>query len=315
MARFESEVEECKEYVEAKKDRQEALGTTQELWDSETCKSTLFGDKWACGIHQGLAGQFWPRKAVLGIASIILKAGVSIRTHTTVTEVSRGSWSRDRSFTLSTSSGSSIIASKLIHATNGYASTLLPQLKGVLIPVRGQVIATSVVENFWIPKNLSMNDGYEYLIHRFGDKRIVYGGMRWKAETAGKEVAVCDDSTIDKFISEHLHSSLIELFPRLNDEKDFKVDYEWTGIMGYSCDNYPLIGQVGPSENEWIAAGYSGNGMPQCFGAARAVAGMIQGRAPTGANWIPMFDPRRFENEVYASKFRYTGAKLLKMDE
>ena len=300
MAQFEGEVAECRAYVEAKKDRSEALGTTQEVWDRERCVSTLSGDKWACGIHQELAGQFWPRKAVLGIASILLKKGVTIATHTMVKEISRGASHQGCRFTLATERGANILTHKLIHATNGYASSLIPQLKGVIVPVRGQVIATSPIQQFWIPKNLSMNDGYEYLIHRFEDKRIIYGGMRWKAQTAGKEVAVCDDSKIDCSVSESLSSPLINLFPALKDEPDFKIDYEWTGIMGYSVDNYPLIGQVGSDDLEWIAAGYSGNGMPQCFGAAKAVSEMITGRLPTGSKWTPMFDPRRFENEEYA---------------
>ena len=32
--------------------------------------------------------------------------------------------------------------------------------------------------------------------------------------------------------------------------------------MGYTPDELPLIGSIG--ENEYIAAGYHGNGMPKC---------------------------------------------------
>lgn len=313
LAKFEVEKEEYLEYLDDKKSRVESLRTTMGLWTPEECAERLFASKCTSGLYQSLAGQFWPRKAVFGIAQLVLSRGVNIRTNTCLRSVKRPQ-STGGHFALDSDAGP-ITCHKLVHATNGYAASLIPQYKGILVPVRGQVVATSPVSSFWIPHNLSLNDGYEYLVHRKLDKRIIYGGMRWRAQTAGKEVGVCDDSTIDETVSECLKTSLIEIFPLLKNEPNFKIDYEWTGVMGYSCDNYPLIGQVEAGCDEWIAAGYSGNGMPQCFGAAKAVSEMITGRLPTGDKWIPLFNPRRFNNPEYASKYRYTGSKHLKMEE
>jgi len=297
--------------MDCKAPRFEKLGTTAELWQGEECNRRLFGAEWKGGMYQSLAGQFWPRKAVHGIAEIVLSRGVHIRTHTCVETIDRP---RPSEFLLHTNVGH-IRCDKLVHCTNGYASKLLPRLKGAIMPVRGQIVATSPIESLWIPHNLGFNDGYEYLIHRKEDKRIIFGGNRWRASTPGREVGVCDDSTVDPQVSEGLRSSLPHLFPLLKAESNFKIDYEWTGIMGYSCDNWPLIGRMDLVQDEWIAAGYCGNGMPQCFGAAKAVSEMITGKLPTGDTWIPQFNPMRFSDPEYAAKHLYTGRKQLKMDE
>ena len=56
-----------------------------------------------------------------------------------------------------------------------------------------------------------------------------------------------------------------------------EVEAEWTGVLGFTRDRRPLIGEV--REGVWVAAGFCGHGMPQCYGAAKAIASMIAGRA------------------------------------
>lgn len=290
------------------------LDVNVEFWDGEKCNKILHGAKWKGGLYQSLAAQFWARKAVLGIAKILLERGVKIRTKASVTEVIRQESSEGKKeFLLHTGAGT-VHCNRLIHATNGYASRLLPFLTGAIVPVRGQVIVTSPVESFWIPHNMGFNDGYEYLIHRKDDKRIVFGGMRWRAGTVGKEVGVPDDSVLDEHVSDGLRSELKDLFPALRQEPGFKIEQEWSGIMGFSSDTWPLIGKASEKDDEWIAAGFSGNGMPQCFGAGKAVARMITNQLNPD-DWIPHYNPLRFRDPSYALKWLYDGSKPMKMDE
>lgn len=313
VTRFDEEMEVYKEVVEAKKEPMKKLNVEMDLWDGAKCNDVLHGTKWKGGLYQSLAGQFWPRKAVLGVAKMLLERGVHIRTKAPVTEVVRHEATNGKKeFVLHTGAGV-VHCNRLIHATNGYASRLAPQMAGAIIPVRGQVVVTSPITSFWIPHNIGFNDGYEYLIHRKEDKRIVFGGMRWRAETVGKEVGVPDDSVLDEHVSDGLRSELTELFPALKKEAGFKIEQEWSGIMGFSADTWPLIGKLSDGE-EWIAAGYSGNGMPQCFGAAKIIAEMMTGKRDP-SKWIPQFNPLRFRDSSYASKWLYDGSKPLKMDE
>jgi glycine/D-amino acid oxidase-like deaminating enzyme len=103
----------------------------------------------------------------------------------------------------------------------------------------------------------------------------------------------------------------------------FKVEHEWTGIMGYSMDGLPLVGpltplgplqgktiitttttttsihgltvrrsrhcplQDGVRAGQYIGAGYTGNGMANCFAAAKALADMISGQLQPEVILIP----------------------------
>lgn len=45
--------------------------------------------------------------------------------------------------------------------------------------------------------------------------------------------------------------------------------------MGYSTDSLPHIGAVPSKPNQFIVAGFTGNGMPQIFLSTRGIASMI----------------------------------------
>lgn len=99
----------------------------------------------------------WPLKLVTKLYQqakmrIGPRFDLTLHTHTPVTaienakvssSVSGVSTDATRGYTLSTPRGT-ITCSRVVHATNGYASHLLPLLAGPrgIVPVRGQVIAT-----------------------------------------------------------------------------------------------------------------------------------------------------------------------------
>ncbi|KAF3357928.1 hypothetical protein VdG1_05593 [Verticillium dahliae VDG1] len=65
-------------------------------------------------------------------------------------------------------------------------------------------------------------------------------------------------------------------------EGELAATYEWTGIMGYSRDFLPWVGEVpkalGGDTGLWVAAGYTGHGMPRAALCAKAVVGMMNGQ-------------------------------------
>jgi glycine/D-amino acid oxidase-like deaminating enzyme len=50
--------------------------------------------------------------------------------------------------------------------------------------------------------------------------------------------------------------------------------------MAFTPDHNPLVGPLPYRPGEYIAAGYSGHGMPITFSAGKAVAEMIAGKTP-----------------------------------
>jgi glycine/D-amino acid oxidase-like deaminating enzyme len=57
------------------------------------------------------------------------------------------------------------------------------------------------------------------------------------------------------------------------------VEAEWTGVIGLTVDGRPLVGRMPDRAGVYVAAGYNGHGMPQCFGVGKYVADMLAGVA------------------------------------
>lgn len=255
-------------------------GLVGEFWDADKCAQKMHSDDFLGGLYLPTPGQLWPAKLVFAIAEQAMRLGTNIQTQTAVEAVEK-----DNGFlTIKTNRGT-IKAQHVVHATNAWARHLLPFVKNLIVPVRGQVIITESAIRMW-DFTFSANHSYEYCIQR-PDGRIVLGGMRCLTPT--QEVGIEDDTVIQPTISQGLREFLPRHFPSL---RGIKVEQEWTGIMGFSPDYNPLIGPVPYRAGEYIAAGFTGHGMPIAFLAGKAVASMIMGREPDV--FVDAFLPSRF---------------------
>lgn len=93
------------------------------------------------------------------------------------------------------------------------------------------------------------------------------------------EIFVADDTTISTPSMENISEIISKLFTH---EQPAEVRQIWSGIMGFTADHMPLVGRLSPDTTgrgdvEWIAAGFNGYGMPQCWSSGEAVAKMILG--------------------------------------
>ncbi|KZT21543.1 FAD dependent oxidoreductase [Neolentinus lepideus HHB14362 ss-1] len=203
-----------------------------------------------------------------------------------------------RRWKVSTPRGS-ISCAYVVHATNAYASHLLPHMHGPqgIIPTRGQVAAVRAnvpIEDL-TRVSWTGNTGFEYWFPRpvmseAEHPLIILGGGR---EAAGPryETYTTDDSSIDPTISKALRKYLPHLFHGKYAEGR-EPEMEWSGIMGFTAIGDPFVGHVGRGyEGQYIAAGYSGHGMPKAFSCAEVVAQMIiadiSGKAWSPPEWLP----------------------------
>ncbi|KAG8751730.1 hypothetical protein FRC12_012289 [Ceratobasidium sp. 428] len=193
----------------------------------------------------------------------------------------------------------------IIHATNAYASHLLPHLAGPMtgiVPSRGQCIATrgSVKAKEWPTVGWAGNQRFEYWLsrppkHEEDRALVILGGGR---ETVpNHEFNVANDAAVNTAISKILHTFLPTLFP--NDFEVGEPEMEWTGVMGFTHSGHPIVGQVYGENGEevpgqYIAAGYSGHGMPRAFACAEVAVQMIYADM-VGDSWSPPgWLPRHF---------------------
>lgn len=255
-------------------------GLTATYWDKREVDQNTQCSTFLAASVEHHHGQLWPAKLVVGLAKAAQQQHAHIQTQVEVQAVTR----QKEGFSITTDQGQ-IQAKAVVYATNALAYHLLPMLKGVIVPVRGQVIATAPTSQLF-DFDWSVNNGDDYTIQR-QDGRIIFGGMRRKSPS--QEIGIEDDATLEPVVGEGLKAFLRDTFPAL---RDVAIEYEWTGIMGFTADDNPMIGELPGRPGEYISAGYTGHGMPVAIAAGKAIAEQISGSAQTP---IPKpFRPERF---------------------
>jgi gamma-glutamylputrescine oxidase len=240
----------------------------------EALRSAGFAAEWREDLAPPLAGRYpaalfhppdgvlQPARLVRGIAGRAAAAGVEIREHTGLSSVDEAA------------------ADTVVVATDGYPSGLLGELEGLIVPTRGQVIATEPIEEMLFEVPHYGRHGFDYWHQRL-DGRIVAGGFRdvsLDTEFTADEVttSVVQDA-LERFVEEHIGRPL-------------RVDYRWAGIFGMVFDFRPVVGLVPGEAGIWVAGGYSGHGNVLGFACGRLVARAILGdRDPL----LDLFEPER----------------------
>ncbi|KAL8917012.1 MAG: hypothetical protein Q9172_006007 [Xanthocarpia lactea] len=244
------------------------------------------------------AGSINAYKFVIGILEIALIKGLNLQTETPALKINRSGDDRSR-WTVETPRGS-IRADRVIMATNGYTAYLYPPVKGIIVPLRGTVAAQRPGSK--MPKeglnttySFIYGNGYEYMIFRpaesMFDGDLVIGGCSTKAPEEGLyEWGTTDDTAMDPGIGQYVRDSAASYFGSHwgEDDPDGRIRKQWTGIMGYSSEGFPLVGNAPGEDNLWIAASFQGSGMVLCFLTAKALVTMMDGEENEEFNdWFP----------------------------
>jgi glycine/D-amino acid oxidase-like deaminating enzyme len=175
-------------------------------------------------------------------------------------------------------------ADVVVVATDGYPSGLLGELEGLIVPTRGQVIATETLSNRLFETPHYGRHGFDYW-HQTEDGRIVAGGFR--------DVSLDREFTAEEAVTDDVQGALSSF---VNDlvGRELRVDYRWAGIFGLVLDFLPVVGLVPGSPRTWVAAGYSGHGNVLGFACGRLLARAILGdRDPL----LDLFEPARLLGE------------------
>ena len=149
-------------------------------------------------------------------------------------------WNRSTSWTPTTS----------VIATDGYTHGLLPRLDEVIVPVRGQVIATEPLSHRLFDCPHYSRHGFDYW-QQTDDDRLILGGRR--------DTQADHEFTAEEAIAEPIQREL-ETFAAELIGKPPKMGHRWAGIFGQTLDLMPLAGQIPGHNGVWVAAGYSGHG-------------------------------------------------------
>ncbi|THC93961.1 hypothetical protein EYZ11_006572 [Aspergillus tanneri] len=187
--------------------------------------------------------------------------------------------------------------------------------------------------------------GFEYVTqrpqesagsHSPGGEIMIGGGLFQSENKAIDEIGIWKDNSTNPIISAYLGG----IWPVTFESEHTKVLQLWTGCMGFTIDLLPFVGQVSPkftgrvprrksgkgktsgkpvgdSPNEWITAGFGGDGMVSAWLSGTAVGLMVLGREniqhetrpglPAGkvTDWLP--------KEMYLSEKRIRNASIYKL--
>jgi glycine/D-amino acid oxidase-like deaminating enzyme len=210
-------------------------------------------------------GVLQPARWVRRLAGLAVEEGVEIREHARVSS-------------LDELGGATVVV-----CTDGYPSGLLGSIEGLIIPTRGQVIATEPIPERLFEVPHYGRHGYDYW-HQSEDGRIVAGGFR--------DVSFDSEFTADERLTEPVQTALQGFVNGLMG-RELRVDYAWAGIFGMVMDFLPVVGPVPELDNTWVAGGYSGHGNVLGFACGELVAAAVAGE---DAPFLDSFDPARLLN-------------------
>lgn len=182
-------------------------------------------------------------------------------------------------------------AAHIVHATNGYTGHLLPKLRGAIFPLRGTMSTQQPPRSFG---NFGNERAWSFIDRpRFdAESGVLELGLYYSNQNPSSgdvfiggecaridEIFVSDDTTVSTASGKNIGGIIPKLF---TDDEPVQVRKIWSGIMGFTADHLPLVGNLpasytGRGEREWLAAGFNGYGMPQCWSSGEAVAKMALG--------------------------------------
>ena len=227
-------------------------------------------------------GMLHPAKYHAGLLRVAHQAGVVITGNCPAENIKH----KGDVFIVDTPKGE-ILAKKIIIATNGYTTDLVPWLKRRVIPVGTYMIATeplhkSVMDRLF-PKNRAVVDTCKivYYYRPSPDRtRVLFGGR------------VSANETNPSISGPILKRDMCRIFPEL---ESYKFTHSWTGTVAFSFDKLMHIGQ---HEGIHYAMGYCGSGV-----AMASYLGMRLGQQSLGEK----IGSTAFDNLKFQTFPLYTG--------
>ncbi|CAI6269525.1 unnamed protein product [Periconia digitata] len=283
-------------------DMKEWLGEVEvNVWEKDRAREIFGVNESIAGALSYQAGAIWAYRFTTSIWKNLLEQfpnTLSIETNTPVLSIAVSPAGDDRPkgfpYALQTPRGT-IYAKHVVHATNAFASHLVPGLRSKIVGARAHMSAQSAGHEFTRCSTKGMRswgviygDGFDYVTQRPAQQGdlMVGGGFRRSLNQGVDQVGVYDDSAaLDALTMSHIAGVLPAIFSP-NWGAGIALKQAWSGIIGLTGDFLPFVGPLDSTwtgrvvrheradakssvrstadsrrSGEWIAAGWAGEGM------------------------------------------------------
>ncbi|KAI5209824.1 hypothetical protein AUEXF2481DRAFT_5806 [Aureobasidium subglaciale EXF-2481] len=242
------------------------------------------------------AGSISAYRFTVGLLKHCLEQGMQLQTNTPVQAIQpvKDFDPKSPRWTAKTSRGD-VETANLIIATNGYTAHLLPQMQGIIVPLRGQITAQrpgSKLPILVTTYSFIYAEGYEYMISRPSSTSdagtiIIGGGLGRLANAGASEFGTTRDAELNDEISAYLYDCTAGYFGDNwgEDATAGRIVKEWSGVMGTSSDGLPYVGAMPDMPGVFICASFNGHGMVLCLKSGEALSDIIVGGGYAG--WFP----------------------------
>lgn len=160
-----------------------------------------------------------------------------------------------------------IKAKQVVLALNGYLPQFHKVFKDVIVPRRAQMLAVELEEEFECP-SLYYDPPERVYWRKTQEKVLVIGGKRLLDEEGETGDFEKISPAIQKGLEQYLRDQL---------NLKYKVINRWSGTMGFTEHELPLIGKVNAPLETYIIGGFSGHGMGLGFRSAKDMAELVTG--------------------------------------
>lgn len=208
-------------------------GVAARMLDADEVADRLGTRSYVGGWLDPRGGAVQPLSYARGLAWAAIGKGARIHGHSPVTSVEK----KGERFRVTTASGASVIAKKVVLCTNGYSDDLVPGLKRTIIDVNSFQVATAPLSDNLrktiFPYGQISSDTRKLLLYFRLDHtgRLLMGGRGPFREPKGDEDWA------------HLERVVHKMFPQV---KDVPFEYRWGGRVALTADFLPHIHEPEP---------------------------------------------------------------------
>jgi glycine/D-amino acid oxidase-like deaminating enzyme len=256
-----------------------ALRESQRQWHDRGVQLTMLDaaavaaatgtDRYVAALHDARGGAVNPLAFARGLAAVALRHGASIHGETRALRLER----RGANWAVSTPRGT-VLADRVVLATDGYSDDLWPGLRTSIVPVFSSIVATEplppAIARAVMPTRAVLYEvgAITAYYRRDAAGRLLMGGR-------GAQHAA---SSLREY--RHLFRYAERLWPGL---ANVTWTHWWNGQFALTPDFYPRL--HAPAPGVFIALGYSGRGVALATALGRELAAAADG---TSLNDLPI---------------------------